>query len=94
MSRLIRSALFMQIYRIVGLTLVLGWLVLPAIVGGNAHGDRVPASKAKAMIDIHATEARLRDHLKTLTIDIGERNVLAPENLKKRRTISEITIGG
>jgi Zn-dependent M28 family amino/carboxypeptidase len=35
------------------------------------------------MIDIHATEARLRDHLKVLTVDIGERSVRVPGNLKK-----------
>jgi len=35
------------------------------------------------MIDISVTEARLRDHLKALTIDIGERSVLKPKNLKK-----------
>ncbi len=35
------------------------------------------------MIDILATEARLRDHLKMLTVDIGERSVLVPLNLQK-----------
>jgi len=35
------------------------------------------------MIDIHETEARLKNHLKALTVDIGERSVLVPGNLKK-----------
>ena len=35
------------------------------------------------MIDIHETEARLRSHLKALTVDIGERSVRVPGNLKK-----------
>lgn len=35
------------------------------------------------MIDIHATEVKLRDHLKALTVDIGERSVQTPGNLKK-----------
>jgi Zn-dependent M28 family amino/carboxypeptidase len=35
------------------------------------------------MIEISVTEARLRDHLKALAIDIGERSVRVPENLRK-----------
>ena len=35
------------------------------------------------MIDIQMTIERLQDHLKTLTINIGERSVLLPENLKR-----------
>jgi Zn-dependent M28 family amino/carboxypeptidase len=35
------------------------------------------------MIDLHATQARIRQHLQVLTVDIGERSVLIPGNLKK-----------
>ncbi len=35
------------------------------------------------MIDIPATEARLKGHLKALAVDIGERSVLVPGNLQK-----------
>ena len=49
------------------------------------------------MVDTHATEARLRNHLKTLTVTIGERSVRIPANLKKtadyiRRFYEEIGI--
>jgi Zn-dependent M28 family amino/carboxypeptidase len=35
------------------------------------------------MIDLHETQARLRQHLQVLTVDIGERSVLFPGNLRK-----------
>jgi len=35
------------------------------------------------MIEVHETEARLKDHLKLLTVGIGERSPRFPENLAK-----------
>jgi hypothetical protein len=37
------------------------------------------------MIDIQTTKQRLQDHVKMLTITIGERSVLLPGNLEKTR---------
>ena len=41
------------------------------------------------MIDIQTTIQRLKDHVKTLTITIGERSVLLPDNLEKTRAYIE-----
>ena len=41
------------------------------------------------MIDIRTTQQRLQDHVKTLTITIGERSVLLPGNLEKTRAYIE-----
>ena len=46
------------------------------------HTGSAKASE-KTMIDIQMTIKRLQDHLRTLTINIGERSVLLPENLKR-----------
>ena len=35
------------------------------------------------MIDIQQTRQRLQDHLHALTVNIGERSICVPENLKK-----------
>ena len=35
------------------------------------------------MIDIQKTSEHLRDHVKTLTLTIGERSVYLPDNLQK-----------
>ena len=48
----------------------------------DIHTGRVKASE-RTMIDIQMTIERLQDHLRTLTINIGERSVLLPENLKR-----------
>jgi Zn-dependent M28 family amino/carboxypeptidase len=48
-----------------------------------AAAGRTPASETAIMIDIRVTEARLRDHIRALTVDIGERSVLALGNLKR-----------
>jgi hypothetical protein len=48
----------------------------------DIHTGRVRASE-RTMIDIQMTIERLQDHLRTLTISIGERSVLLPENLKR-----------
>lgn len=48
------------------------------------HGSRSFAEKGKrSMIDIRKTGERLKDHLRELTVTIGERSVFLPENLKK-----------
>jgi Zn-dependent M28 family amino/carboxypeptidase len=41
------------------------------------------------MIDISTTKQRLHDHIKMLTVTIGERSVLSPENLEKTRVYIE-----
>jgi len=41
------------------------------------------------MIDIQATRKRLQDHVKMLTVTIGERSIFLPENLEKTRTYIE-----
>ena len=46
------------------------------------HTGSIKASE-RSMIDIQMTIERLQDHLRTLTISIGERSVLLPENLKR-----------
>ena len=48
----------------------------------DIHTGSVRASE-RMMIDIQMTIERLQDHLRTLTISIGERSVLLPENLKR-----------
>jgi hypothetical protein len=74
----------LNLYMMAGLALVLCCLAPLGIAGDSVHaGNTTPAPGAKNMVDIHATEARLRGHLKALTVDIGERSVLIPGNLKK-----------
>ena len=51
-------------------------------VAFEIHTGNVRASE-RTMIDIPMTIERLQDHLRTLTISIGERSVLLPENLKR-----------
>lgn len=41
------------------------------------------------MIDIQATKKRLQDHVKMLTVTIGERSIFLPENLEKTRAYIE-----
>jgi len=65
------------------LFLVLLNLLLPDALGGIARASSAPPWEHTVMIDIEATEARLKEHLKALTIDIGERSVRVPENLGK-----------
>lgn len=43
----------------------------------------MPDAIIEECIDIDDTAARLRNHLKALTVDIGERSIDRPENLKK-----------
>jgi hypothetical protein len=65
------------------LALALSRWVLPGIGAGSVHAGNTRAWGAAAMVDIPATEARLRNHLKALTVEIGERSVRIPGNLTK-----------
>jgi hypothetical protein len=66
--------MLIRIYKIAGLALALSSVVLPDIMDIIAHAGNTRVPGSMDMIDIHATEARLRDHLKALTVDIGERS--------------------
>ena len=72
-----------RIHHIVGVALALGSLLLPGTASVISYAGNTRAPETTEMIDILATEARLRDHLKMLTVDIGERSVLVPLNLQK-----------
>ena len=52
--------------------------------------DPINAVRAEIlMFDIQTTKQRLQDHVKTLTITIGERSVLLPDNIEKTRAYIE-----
>jgi hypothetical protein len=53
-------------------------LVLPDIGAGSLHAGDTRVWGAAAMVDIPATEARLRNHLRAFTVEIGERSVRFP----------------
>lgn len=55
-----------------------GLLLMVFDIRPGITGDR-----EKLMIDIQKTIERLQDHVKTLTMTIGERSVLLPKNLKR-----------
>lgn len=48
----------------------------------NLHSGS-PADTVRPVIDRHQTIERLQDHLKALTLTIGDRSVFRPENLEK-----------
>jgi hypothetical protein len=66
-----------------GLALVLVGLLLQDVLSGVTGAGSAPSAEASAMIDGATIQARLREHLKALTVDIGERSVRVPRNLKK-----------
>jgi hypothetical protein len=72
-----------RIRTLAGVGLALSSLFFADGAAGISHAGFTQEPGAMEMIDIHATEARLRDHLKALTVGIGERSVLVPGNLKK-----------
>ncbi len=72
-----------RVYMIACLAFALGRFVLPDIEAGSLHAGDTRAWGAAAMVDIPATEARLRNHLRALTVEIGERSVRVPGNLTK-----------
>ena len=59
-------------------TLILGGASPLLVLAGSSN-----APGGIAMIDFHATEAGLKDHLKVLTKDIGERSVRFPARLQR-----------
>ena len=60
------------------------WSILFALVVGYLFtGDLYADNRGPPMIDIQQTIQQLRDHVKTLTVTIGERSVGLPANLKE-----------
>ena len=53
------------------------------MVGSLFAGDIYADNRELAMIDIQQTKQHLRDHVKTLTVTIGERSVDLPAKLKE-----------
>jgi hypothetical protein len=49
----------------------------------NSQAAKPGDDKRNSMIDIQETSERLKEHLKALTVTIGERSVRFPENLNK-----------
>jgi hypothetical protein len=72
-----------QTQALVGVALALASLLLAYSVAGISHAGITQEAGTAEMIDIQATEARLKNHLKALTVAIGERSVRIPGNLKK-----------
>jgi hypothetical protein len=72
-----------RILTIFGIAVALGVHCLSeaADLGSNAGNGR--AREVEHMIDIQTTEARLREHLEILTVEIGERSVRRPARLKR-----------
>ena len=58
-------------------------LVIIFILGPNGHAADTDEDRRSAMIDIQQTAERLKEHLRALTVTIGERSVRFPENLEK-----------
>ena len=54
-------------------------VILALASTGNIYADK----ESNSMIDSEQTEQQLRDHLRALTVAIGERSVYLPDNLKK-----------
>ena len=54
-------------------------VILALASTGNIYADK----ESNSMIDSEQTEQQLRDHLRALTVAIGERSVYLPANLKK-----------
>jgi hypothetical protein len=72
-----------RIQKILGIALALGFFDLSGAATVASHAVNPPAAEAVDMIDIQATEARLREHIRKLTVDIGERSVRVPANLTR-----------
>lgn len=58
-------------------------LVIIFILGPNGHAADTDEDRRSSMIDIQQTAERLKEHLRALTVTIGERSVRFPENLEK-----------
>jgi hypothetical protein len=61
------------------------WLVLCLALGMSfcAHGSTHAHGEEEWMIDIRETMFRLEEHVRALTVTIGERSVAVPENLAR-----------
>ena len=70
--------------RIVGSRLALLCLALLALCFGISCDQEQPSSGEKGMEirDVEKTAERLREHVRYLTVAIGERSVGMPENLE------------
>lgn len=58
-------------------------LILALVIGSLFAGDLYADNRGLLMIDIQKTKQRLQDHVKALTVTIGERSVGLPANLKE-----------
>lgn len=56
-------------------------LLLFSLTAGFFVGQDGPRAEMKSMKDKNVTMARLEDHVRALTVDMGERSVRRPENL-------------
>ena len=72
-----------RIHLVAGAAVALSCLFLPGTACNVLHAGSTKAPGVADMSEVHATEARLKDHLKGLTVGIGERSVRFPENLAK-----------
>ena len=60
------------------------WSIILALVLGSLFtGDLYAENRELPMIDIQQTKQQLQDHVKALTVTIGERSVGVPANLKE-----------
>ena len=73
----------LRIHLVAGAAVALSCLFLPGTAWNVLHAGSTKAPGVADMSEFHATEARLKDHLKGLTVGIGERSVRFPENLAK-----------
>lgn len=62
-------------------------IVLSAIAWGAAAGS--PAAKEQILVPTEETVAYLQEHLRELTVVIGDRSVYLPDNLKKTESYIE-----
>lgn len=72
-----------RIHKGVGVVLALSSLFLSGCSGVVSHAGNAQPPGETDMIDIQETQTRLRQHLQVLTVDIGERSVRMPANLRK-----------
>ncbi|HQN20088.1 MAG TPA: M28 family peptidase, partial [Syntrophobacteraceae bacterium] len=84
-KRLVRFLFFQENNRRSKKALSLAGALIPILFLfiGRCQGEAI------AMIDTRETAERLRDHVRTLTVTIGERSMLQPENLEKARLYIE-----
>lgn len=59
------------------------FLFVVAVISVDVHYAKGTKTRREPVIDIQKTSKRLHDHLKALTLTIGERSVHHPENLKR-----------